>query len=209
MENYMSISFNTGVNNQTWNEATIRTKLTGLANADKSKQWILKDLSLENSSKAGRCFWAFPAKHMHCMRNKLYSVDTQASKGLLDRLKAVIPEKTDLADLFDKAAGNFEKITKRKVETFTKVLREETPPKPLPKPLTQPPRAVIYTSNDDPCNNCCVDCCSAIAESNSRPSYYSSYSSSSSWGRSSGFSSFSSGPASSGFRVVPGSGRRW
>lgn len=124
----------------------IREKLTALANADKTKQWICKDLSTPNSSSCGRCFWHVFARHFQCTRNA-YGIDLNATQMLLERLKTSIPDGTNLADLFDKAVGNFEKITNRRLNLPAKVFAETISAQP---PVAAPAHPAVVVVEKPP-----------------------------------------------------------
>lgn len=136
-----------GVGKEVWDEATIRAKLTNLANADKTKQWICKDLSTSDSGRVGRCLWKI-AKHCQCLRSIFYNVDINATAHLLQRLKEKIPDGHAMADLFDKALGNFEKITFRRIELPGRVFAQ------VQKEARLDGASTLVVDNDPSCCTC-------------------------------------------------------
>lgn len=136
--------FDPHIRNEIWNEAEIRSKLKGIANADKSHQWIQADLSTPDSSSLGRCFWTIVGKHFQCMRTALYNVNLRTTMRILEELREIIPDNSDLIDLFDRAAGNFERITHRRLDLPGRIFTQtiERPYSVIETPIHQP--SVIY-----------------------------------------------------------------
>lgn len=147
----MSISFHPGISKDIWDQNIIKVKLTNLASAEKSRNWIQLDLSTPKSSFLGRCFWKI-AKHFQCLRNALYGVNIPASKTILERIWNHISEDTELVTLFNRAVRNFESITGKQIkvpgELFSEMIARQTPPAPSAPLAEQPP-----TSSEPPAPN--------------------------------------------------------
>jgi hypothetical protein len=69
----------------------IENKLTSLATAQKDKHWVQSNLSLEASSRIGRCLWIV-IKPFAFLREFFYGVNLDKSRQLLLQISAKIVE---------------------------------------------------------------------------------------------------------------------
>lgn len=118
----MTVQFYPGIGNQCWNKEVICARLNNIAEADKSKQWILEDLSTPQAGTVGQTFWVV-AKHFNFMRRGLYGIDLNVSQAILESLSFAMIENPDMTDLFLRAINNFQKITGRTVHLPTEIFK--------------------------------------------------------------------------------------